>query len=283
MPQIDLIPSANFNPSAHSRFPAKVLLVEDNEVNKEVAQNILELLGCTVTAVENGAQALQAIEISEYDIVFMDCHMPVMDGIEATKQIRKREEAKNHHLTIIGLSANIIKENQDAMFKAGLDDYLCKPFGIEDMSLMLNKWLKHKRLVSEKLANESAYDLFDHRLFDTLIKIQYTGHLSMGEDVLKLFIHESDRQLAIINEKSKTHIDKHCFDAIDKLRISSLSIGAKTFSKICHDVESAARQDDKFLLQEILTQLNKVHEKLVKQIDTFFEQHAVSLTERTVS
>lgn len=279
---LDDTPTVHAMPNKNS-FPAKVLLVEDNEVNKHVAKNVLELLGCKVTAVENGAQAIQAIEISEFDIVFMDCHMPVMDGIEATKHIREKEQGTNQHLTIVALTANIVKENKDEYFQVGMDDYLCKPFGVDDMQQILEKWLKHKQLVSEKVAREAAFDLFDHELFDALISIHHPDRSSLGEEVIDIYITEADRLLAIVNEKSRTHIDKHCFEALDKLRTSSQSIGALKMSQLYQDFYKAAVNQDKFLQQELLEQLNKHHNKLKTQAQQYLNHHGLQLPEHAVS
>jgi len=100
------------NKQTIQQYQAQVLIVEDNEVNKQVAKNMLEVFGCDVTEVDDGAQALQILEISNFDIVFMDCQMPVMDGMEATKLLRNKELDSNQHVTVIALTANVIKNTK---------------------------------------------------------------------------------------------------------------------------------------------------------------------------
>ncbi|MBQ0799213.1 MAG: response regulator [Porticoccaceae bacterium] len=121
----------------------KVLLAEDTDVNQEVALVMLESLGCSATLVENGKQALEACRANEYDIVLMDCQMPEMDGYEVTRAIREleKEDSSASKLIVVALTANVIEGDKEACLAAGMDDYMSKPFNLEDLALMLDKWL----------------------------------------------------------------------------------------------------------------------------------------------
>ncbi len=123
-------------------FEANVLLVDDVVANQFVASSMLEMLGCNVDIVSNGIEAVEAIENSEkdYDIVFMDCHMPEMDGYEATKEIRKQEKSNKKHLIIIALTANAMAEDKEKCINAGMDDYLTKPIKKSSFLHIMKKW-----------------------------------------------------------------------------------------------------------------------------------------------
>ena len=129
---------------------ARILLAEDNPINQEVAAAMLEKLGLRADMVANGEDALKAISNSAYDLVLMDVQMPVMDGLTAAKEIRKKELEKPHgaqdcfdhsHLPIIAMTANAIQGDREDCLEAGMDDYLQKPVTPQALAAMLAKWL----------------------------------------------------------------------------------------------------------------------------------------------
>jgi CheY-like chemotaxis protein len=118
----------------------RVLIVEDNEVNQMVAMEMFNALGLSADLAANGKEALAAFEKSGYDLVFMDCQMPVMDGYEATRLIREKEGTKQR-VTIVGLTANAMKDERAKLLDCGMDDYLAKPYTVAQMRTMLSTWL----------------------------------------------------------------------------------------------------------------------------------------------
>jgi len=127
---------------ARRRFDGKILLVEDNPVNQEVTLGMLLIFGCKADLAGNGREALDAIAAKEYDLVLMDCQMPVMDGYAATRALRALEkETGVKHLTVVALTANAMQGDSDSCLTVGMDDYLSKPFTIQRLGDMLAKWL----------------------------------------------------------------------------------------------------------------------------------------------
>mgnify|MGYP003875588835 FL=1 len=122
-----------------SPFRARILLVEDNPVNQLVAKGMLGKLGCEVVVSGNGAEALQQLEHGSFDLVLMDCNMPVMDGYEATRLIR--QSGKWPDLPIIALTANAMPEEREHCKNIGMNDYLAKPFHREELSHLLDQWI----------------------------------------------------------------------------------------------------------------------------------------------
>jgi len=121
---------------------AKVLLVEDNPVNQIVASKILQQFGINCDKVDTGEKAVKRLQKKEYDLVFMDCQMPVMDGFEATRQIRLREKNQDTtHTTIVALTANAMPEDEKRCIDAGMDDYLAKPVRSAGVGDTLERWL----------------------------------------------------------------------------------------------------------------------------------------------
>jgi two-component system, sensor histidine kinase len=135
-------------PADHLEYPdtthmPKVLLAEDNPVNQELGRAVLELLNCEVDVVWNGREAVEATFSKDYDFVFMDCQMPVMDGYEATRIIRLRESESNagaQRVTIVALTANSMDGDRENCLSSGMDDYIAKPFRPVQIQTILNRW-----------------------------------------------------------------------------------------------------------------------------------------------
>jgi len=119
---------------------ARVLLAEDNPVNQLLIRRQLESLGCTVEIVRNGEGAIQAVKQGEYDLVFMDCQMPGLDGYEATQAIRKYE-AGGDRIPIVALTAHAMRGDKERCLESGMDDYLAKPVRIEVLASTIRGWL----------------------------------------------------------------------------------------------------------------------------------------------
>ncbi|HCL3574004.1 TPA: two-component system sensor histidine kinase/response regulator SagS [Pseudomonas aeruginosa] len=124
--------------AAGAQRNTRVLLVEDNPVNQLVAKGLLHKLGCQVWIAEHGLNALKMLEEHPIDLVLMDCNMPVMDGYEATRQIR--DSGRWGGLPIIALTANALPDERERCRAAGMDDYLAKPFHRDELKAILDRW-----------------------------------------------------------------------------------------------------------------------------------------------
>lgn len=144
--------------SHQKRKRCHVLVVEDNLVNQKVAVRLLSCLGCTTEVANNGAEAVEIAEKRQCDLVLMDCHMPVMDGFEATKAIRKIDRA-GWRVPIIALTANVLLDQRAKCLAAGMDDYLSKPVRKDALDAMLQKWVPSATADREQ---EMSADLLVH-------------------------------------------------------------------------------------------------------------------------
>ena len=128
---------------------SRVLIVDDNLVNQKVATRFLENLGASVELACNGEEAIVKWLAREYDLIFMDCQMPVVDGFEATRQIRARESQTAAHIPIVAMTANAMKGDRERCLDCGMDDYLSKPVKPESLRSMLQKWIEIKSAAPE--------------------------------------------------------------------------------------------------------------------------------------
>ncbi len=140
----NLSPAASIKDQELNRIPERraerILIVEDNLINQKVAIGLLKNLGFTADVADNGLEAVKAVAARQYDLVFMDCQMPELDGYEATARIRAREHA-GEHLTIVAMTANAMIGDEQKCRNAGMDDYLAKPIQVNELEKMLGRWL----------------------------------------------------------------------------------------------------------------------------------------------
>ncbi|PWR00458.1 response regulator [Leucothrix pacifica] len=156
--EVAIIPSSPTPVVAPILF--ELLLAEDNKVNQMVATTMLKKLGYQVDVVNNGREALEALNEKPYDLIFMDCQMPVLDGYEATKEIRKFSSSNLLNTTpVIALTAHAMLNNDQKCFDAGMDDFLSKPVRVKEMKEILNKWLPvmtERRSQRQGMANSES-------------------------------------------------------------------------------------------------------------------------------
>ena len=119
----------------------QALLVEDNEVNQRIARQMLERLGCSVELARDGRAALELLSCRRYDIVFMDCEMPVMDGYACAAELRRRERSASR-TPVVALTAHAMEGARERCLAAGMDDYLTKPLAVRRLRTTLEKWFR---------------------------------------------------------------------------------------------------------------------------------------------
>jgi PAS domain S-box-containing protein len=136
--------------SARRVSPLRVLLAEDNSVNRELASTVLQKLGHSVEAVWNGQEVLDSWKDGGFDLVLMDVQMPILDGLETTARIRQQEAAAGGHIPIIGLTAHAMKGDREDGLAAGMDEYLTKPLQLEDLARAIEKLAPREKGVAQE-------------------------------------------------------------------------------------------------------------------------------------
>lgn len=195
----DLVQPERFKSKAtpkHSFKGLKVLLVEDNDINRLYALNILKKWHCEVDGAENGYIALEKLRSNYYDLILMDIQMPIMDGYEATKSIRNTFSEPKKSIPIIALTANAIKGDNEKCLEIGMNDYLPKPFQPEDLFRSLSKFTERKKNDKSGLKTVTSEKLTDL----TYLKNVCNGDKTFMRDMVETFITNTP---SAINEMQK--------------------------------------------------------------------------------
>lgn len=189
------------SPQPKTAVAHRVLLVEDNTVNQEVATMMLEDFGLIIDIANNGLEALEALDASAettpYSLIFMDCQMPEMDGYEATKRIRQgRTSFDNTKIPIIAMTANAMKGDKEKCLAAGMDDYLSKPIETDDLEAMLKLWLPLHDFSNTSTATEAtSSELSNARVW---ARSELLATLKGREDRLKILVKSFSSRIPLV-------------------------------------------------------------------------------------
>ena len=230
-----------------------ILVVEDNETNQEVVTSMLKKLGCRVSVASNGKEAVDAVSESFYNLIFMDCQMPVMDGYQATAEIRSIEDKKEgeNYTPIIALTANALEGDREKCLTAGMDDYLSKPFKQDEIRKKIEKWSTvASNLFPEDGAEPSvqrsekneASSPIDSTVLDTLRELQIDGEPDIIKKITDAYLRSSEplvtnlRQAVIDENFEVVHNSAH------SLKSSSANVGALKLSEVCKELEMNCKE-----------------------------------------
>jgi len=236
-----------------------ILLAEDNITNQEVAVHMLQKIGCHVNLVSNGVETVNALAENIFDLILMDCHMPLMDGYQASKAIRRIEKntASVRHVPIIAVTANALARDREKCLAAGMDDYISKPFKQEELLTTLKHWSQTKVI---KKTNDNVEDLeppfdkfpekmmgpnlpvIDKNTLDSLKILQVEGKPDILERIITAYINSSNPLIENLLEASVLTDFQILQDSAHGLKSSSANVGALHLSKICNELEMACRK-----------------------------------------
>ena len=246
---VPAITSAPKTPAADQpgKGRAPVLVVEDSPVNLEVAVAILESMGCVVETAAHGRHALDRHASGEYGLIFMDCQMPEMDGFEATAEIRRREALSGRHTPIVALTASVVEDGRRRCLAVGMDDYLAKPFTLEQMRAMLTTWLgpperpatrEHLSLVTQAAA---APDPIDEQVLASLGRLQREGRPDIVQQLIELFFKDAADLLMDLDSGAATGDAALLYRASHALKSASANLGAIVLSTHCQELEALSK------------------------------------------
>ena len=260
-----------------------VLLVEDNPVNLLVAQRLIQLSSFDFVSAENGEVALELLQQQPFDMVLMDCQMPVMDGYTATQAWRAIEKAKGlPHMPVIAMTANAMAEDRQKCLDAGMDDYLSKPVDRKLMQQIMMKWLKKEtsqkpianikgageQVASKQatLLNEDKSSSLDYEIVNDLQDLMGSDYQSL----IRIYLEDSPKLISQLLSALQNNDCMALISPSHTLKSSSANLGAVTLSKIAMNIERSARAGDLDLpvreKDTLLDEFEKVKAALAKLI-----------------
>lgn len=226
-----------------------LLIVEDHAINQEVAKGIAAKLGYGSDLAADGIEALEALQRRSYDAVLMDCHMPHMDGFQATVEIRRREK-RGHHIPIIAVTAAALTEDREKCLVAGMDDYLSKPIKAQELQSTLDRWIggsntaRGDHLISGATPADAApdgADVLDESQFDGLRQLATaSGAPGLLRSFVDQYLDEAATQIAQLRRASAVGDTCQLKRLAHGLGGTSATVGASGVASACAVLEKAA-------------------------------------------
>ena len=239
----------------NNHLGASILLVEDNDINQEVAKAMLKMLGCSVESAYNGKEAVDLVvkQSKQFDIVLMDCQMPEMDGFSATRHIREHEEETGGDaVRIIALTANALAGDRERCIAAGMDDYLAKPFTMAEL----------REIIENAIDDESMTDtaLDDERVELLKSKSSAAGG-TLFDRMVTVYLDSSRKLIASMERAAETGNAAELRSLASALKSSSTNVGASRVSRACASFETATDDVVREAAEDLLSRVRLEHEE----------------------
>ncbi|MGB7445073.1 MAG: response regulator [Coleofasciculaceae cyanobacterium] len=246
------------DPHMAERLPLRILVAEDNRVNQKLALQILQKMGYRADIAGNGLEVLEALHRQSYEVVFMDVHMPEMDGLMATQQICQQWPLEQRP-RIIAMTANALAGDREKCLRAGMDDYVSKPIRVEELVRALNQC----QPVQEKSKSTSQAEIVINRqVLQDLREVMGEGAGECLASLIDIYLDETPSLLQkmawAVTEQEPETIQQ----IAHTLKSSSASLGATTLSKLCTELESLGKSQTIIGATEIMGKIEAEYEKV---------------------
>jgi CheY-like chemotaxis protein len=240
------------NLESFTDFSPRVLLVDDNQVNRQVAGEMLKAAGCTVDLANDGHQAIEKASSKPYDIIFMDIQMPVMDGVTATKQLKSMSLPSL--APIVAMTAYGMEPDKERFLSQGLDDYLAKPIKANNLVNKVKKWVSGTTdMVEDRSVKNNQHKIIDELIIAQLAK--YSGP-EMVKEILKDFELETQGQLQQCSIALKEEDFQSILRDLHTLKGSAGTLGVEKLAQKAKEIEQDLKSGQYDSTPKNLSELN---------------------------
>jgi CheY-like chemotaxis protein/HPt (histidine-containing phosphotransfer) domain-containing protein len=257
-PRPAVVPQPAAAPQPNPARPLRILVAEDNAVNRTVALRQLRKLGYSAEAVANGLEAVEAIEQFPYDVVLMDCQMPELDGYEATRRIRALE-ASGHwpratRVRIVAMTANAMKGDREKCLAAGMDDYISKPVALAELQRVLEA-----STPASPTADPASVEapVLNPTLVSELKSLGLPGEADPFVEVMQLFLQDTPERIQTVREALRANDTTQAAKVAHTLKGSCANVGAERMRRLSSCLERAASEGAVALAEEYLAQIER--------------------------
>jgi len=239
------------------RRRTRILLAEDNPMNQKLAVALLKKAGYSVDAVENGRMSIEALNRTSYDLIFMDVQMPEMDGLEATRAIRRRENGRQH-IPIIAMTAHAMKGDRERCLQTGMDDYISKPIEPQELFNIIEKWTRSGDSKT-RISKYKEYKKADYRKgvpidLETALS-RFDGDKEFFTGILKEFLASVPKQLQILEEAARKGDTGVVESEAHSIKGAASNLNAKRLADLCLKLELLGRTGDLAGAKEMIDNL----------------------------
>jgi signal transduction histidine kinase/DNA-binding response OmpR family regulator/HPt (histidine-containing phosphotransfer) domain-containing protein len=277
-----------------------VLLVEDNPVNQSVAMAMLRKLGLSLHLANNGAEAVDLVARHDFDLVLMDCQMPVMDGYEATDAIRRLPAGRGAALAIVALTANAVRGDEQKCLQAGMNAFLAKPYTLGTLRATLARWLPHesaaglqqagavddgnagdgapsctqdgaqdgarRRAALPQPLDAAAPAAIDRAVLETLRELDETSSMGLAREIFASFLATAGRSVAQLETALAAGNAKAMGQAAHALKSATANVGAQQLSDCYGELEMCGRDGRIDAARALVGRARREHERAVAQL-----------------
>jgi CheY-like chemotaxis protein/HPt (histidine-containing phosphotransfer) domain-containing protein len=246
---------------------------------------MLRSLGAQVTLASNGQEALELVQNCDFDLVLMDCQMPVMDGFQATAAIRQLPLGRGERLPIAAVTANALQGDEQKCLDAGMNDFLPKPFKLAQLQALLARWLPRAgEARSAHTAPESAdaqdnsvapgSDAIDLQALQTVRDLDPAGGMDLVKTILRIFIESAGESVTRVENAILARDGGQLATVAHALKSSSANVGAKTLSEFYRQLEQLGREGRLADARELLIQVRPEHQRAVARMYEILQEAA---------
>jgi CheY-like chemotaxis protein len=272
---VEAAPSLTLGGDGDDATPAamalRLMVAEDNAVNRRLALALLAKLGYQADVVENGREALDAVEREAYDVVLMDVQMPELDGLEASRRIRDRFGSSGGP-RIIAMTANAMEGDREECFAAGMDDYLSKPIRLDDLSRALARCRTRAPTGAQRTvatgSGMASRETLEHATLESLVSSLGGGDEGWRtvRELLDAFIDDGAVQIATLRAAVGRGDAEDARRAAHTLKSTSATFGAQSFSELCREIETLGRRGELDAAPELLERAENEWKRVQKAL-----------------